>query len=82
LQVNGFAIKNSNYCFLSSNFGERTPSHELGHCLGFDEVAIDLGSCTQKEIKVRTCNAQENSTNIMGYGSGWDLFIWQINKIK
>ena len=79
-QINGFAIKNSNYCFLSANFGERTPSHELGHCLDFDEVAIDLGSCTKDNV--RTCNAQVNSSNIMGYGGGWDLYIWQINKIK
>ena len=50
-QVNGFAIKNSNYCFLSANFGERTPSHELGHCLDFDEVAIDLGSCTKDNVR-------------------------------
>lgn len=46
-------------------------AHELGHCQGLSHMAEDTSS-----------DAQQKSTNLMGYGNGWNIFNWQIETLK
>jgi hypothetical protein len=78
---NGFTQLGKNHCYLSPSFKERTPCHELGHCLGLDEIMVDLKKYDKIE-SVGKNPEQWNSSNLMGYKQGWDLYIWQIDKIK
>jgi hypothetical protein len=90
LPVAGFAPSNlkDNWFFVRLNSDEITPSHELGHCNGLDEFAVNIGV-----VPNTNRNASENeevqykSTNVMGYTHSQkeilkDFYSWQIPVIR
>ena len=70
--VSGYMPAGRHYGFIYNEFNNtRTIFHELGHCQGLSHMAKDTSS-----------DAQQKSTNLMGYGNGWNIFNWQIETLK
>jgi hypothetical protein len=86
LPVSGFAPSNlnDNWFFVRPDFDDVTPSHELGHCNGLDEFAVNIGHIPSSRRNESAGNyTQHNNTNIMGYGSPLkDFYSWQIPLIR
>jgi hypothetical protein len=91
LAIAGFAPPNlaDNWFFVKSSFlddgNEITPSHELGHCNGLDEFAVDIEAAA-REYAI-SAPIQYLSTNVMGYSRSAskhlkDFFSWQIPVIR
>jgi hypothetical protein len=89
LPIAGFAPSNlkDNWFFVRSNSDEITPSHELGHCNGLDEFAVNIGVVSNRsDIGIDT-HIQYQSTNVMGYTHSQkeilkDFFSWQTPVIR
>ncbi len=83
--IEGFAPSGrSKHCFVASIFREQAPVHELGHCIGLDHIAVDLGECNDGTIRsnLSSCKSQTSTYNAMGYkDKAIDFFIWQCEKI-
>jgi hypothetical protein len=91
LATAGFAPPNltDNCFFVKSSFyndgNEVAPAHELGHCNGLDEFAVDIGAAVRE--KAIDAPMQYRSTNVMGYSRSSsrhlkDFFSWQIPVIR
>ncbi len=83
----GFTLGfNTNFFFITHNnigidYFTISP-HELGHCNGLNEFAIDYYNATPQDYQSRI--ETKNSTNMMGYrkqGQRFDFKISQIQKM-
>jgi hypothetical protein len=93
--INGFTEYNerngTNWFFVrndlnSANEDANTYAHELGHCNGLHEYAVDIGLvAANKREAIINSPAQRETTNVMGYGRNKplkDFFSWQIEIIR
>jgi hypothetical protein len=90
--INGFTSGfDQNWFFLKHGHGDNTPAHELGHCNGLDEFAINIGAwdpAIDKERDNPPQGFQYSSSNIMGYLNIYnpiprsDFYSWQIKKLR
>jgi hypothetical protein len=83
LADNWFFVRSSIY----RDGNKITPAHELGHCNGLDEFAVNIGAATREDAIKATIQYQ--STNVMGYSRPnsssrhlKDFFSWQIPVIR
>jgi len=89
----GFANSdlNSNWFFCTRSFNPIVPAHELGHCNGLDEFAVNIGvlpSIRRGEADKEAI--QKSTSNVMGYSTSGlasamilkDFYSWQIQMIR
>jgi hypothetical protein len=88
-QFDGFGPSDlkDNCFFVRPTFDEITPSHELGHCNGLDEFAVDIGAVPNRSNVGIDTHIQYQSTNVMGYTHSQkeilkDFYSWQIPVIR
>ncbi len=74
-----------NWFIHQKSYSNRIPAHELGHCNGLDEFAVNIGNLPAERRNEANYDAfQKQSTNIMGYNkkNGNDFYSWQIPIVR
>jgi hypothetical protein len=87
----GPSFLDDNWFFIQAKYDIRHPSHELGHCNGLDEFAVNIGlvPSTNRNSSVNE-DMQYRSTNVMGYSNELkppklplkDFFSWQMQIVR
>lgn len=89
----GFAAPSltDNWFVIQETYDKRIPAHELGHCSGLDEYAVNIGIVpSSRRNESSGQNMQYLTTNIMGYSKQgfssanplMDFYSWQIPKVR
>ncbi len=80
-----------NWFVMQATYDKRVPPHELGHCSGLDEYAVNIGLLpSSRRNESSQQNMQYLTTNIMGYSDkGFsnanpllDFYSWQISLVR
>ena len=80
----------ANWFVVERSYDSRVPAHELGHCNGLDEFAVNIGAISATNRgKAAGETTQRITSNVMGYGFGYgsdlplkDFYSWQIELIR
>lgn len=89
----GFAAPSlkDNWFVIQKTYDKRIPAHELGHCSGLDEYAVNIGIVpSSRRNESSGQNMQYLTTNIMGYSKQgfssanplMDFYSWQIPLVR
>ena len=80
----------ANWFVVERSYDSRVPAHELGHCNGLDEFAVNVGEIPKEQRHDSTDKVvQRITSNVMGYNLGYgsdlplkDFYSWQIELIR